>query len=92
MSAKGDAQAKVQRSKVCVFAGKVAPRLHLQLKIWAKKQHLVDLHLEFLEPVGFMTPLPHPQLFFIQYSRRSESERSEKTTHAGHIVCFFDKQ
>lgn len=34
-------------------------------------------------------PLPRPQLFFIQYSRRSKSERSKKTTHAGHIVCSF---
>lgn len=37
----------------------------------------------------FMTPLHRPQLFFIQCSRRSKSERSQKTTHRGHIVCFW---
>lgn len=59
-----------------------------------KKQHLVRWHSEIPPTRRFYDPFPRLQLFFIQYSRRSKSERSEKTTHGGHIVCvffFFDK-
>lgn len=59
LSAKGDAQVKVQRSKVCVLAQYVARRFqHLRLNMWAKEQHLVHSHLELLEPVDFMTRSP----------------------------------